>query len=125
MKTADLNGKIVALFGCGDSESYCDTFCDGMGVIYDPVSYTHLDVYKRQRPYLSLNGPITNCPTASPTILKVRLSCTSDAVVSKYPASTGTVSYTHLDVYKRQVWKRLYRNAAFQRKPTIKKSVVC
>ena len=35
IKTADLNGKIVALFGCGDSESYCDTFCDGMGVIYD------------------------------------------------------------------------------------------
>ena len=29
VKTADLNGKIVALFGCGDSESYCDTFCDG------------------------------------------------------------------------------------------------
>ena len=26
IKTADLNGKIVALFGCGDSESYCDTF---------------------------------------------------------------------------------------------------
>ena len=23
IKTADLNGKIVALFGCGDSESYC------------------------------------------------------------------------------------------------------
>ena len=47
IKTADLNGKIVALFGCGDSESYCDTFCDGMGVIYDqlknsvlPLSFT-------------------------------------------------------------------------------------
>ena len=37
VKTADLNGKIVALFGCGDSESYCDTFCDGMGVIYDQL----------------------------------------------------------------------------------------
>ena len=37
IKTADLNGKIVALFGCGDSESYCDTFCDGMGVIYDQL----------------------------------------------------------------------------------------
>ena len=37
IRTADLNGKIVALFGCGDSESYCDTFCDGMGVIYDQL----------------------------------------------------------------------------------------
>ena len=32
IKTADLNGKIVALFGCGDSESYCDTFCDGTNI---------------------------------------------------------------------------------------------
>ena len=37
VKAADLNGKIVALFGCGDSESYCDTFCDGMGVLYDQL----------------------------------------------------------------------------------------
>lgn len=37
VKTADLNGKTVALFGCGDSESYCDTFCDGMGIIYDQL----------------------------------------------------------------------------------------
>lgn len=37
VKSADLNGKTVALFGCGDSESYCDTFCDGMGIIYDQL----------------------------------------------------------------------------------------
>lgn len=37
VKAADLNGKTVALFGCGDSESYCDTFCDGMGIIYDQL----------------------------------------------------------------------------------------
>ena len=37
VKAVDLNGKIVALFGCGDSESYCDTFCDGMGIIYDQL----------------------------------------------------------------------------------------
>lgn len=37
VKAADLNGKTIALFGCGDSESYCDTFCDGMGIIYDQL----------------------------------------------------------------------------------------
>lgn len=26
----DLTGKIVALFGCGDSGSFSDTFCDAM-----------------------------------------------------------------------------------------------
>ena len=34
LKNANLNGKTVALFGCGDSQSYSDTFCDGMGEIY-------------------------------------------------------------------------------------------
>lgn len=37
VKAVDLTGKTVALFGCGDSESYCDTFCDGMGIIYDQL----------------------------------------------------------------------------------------
>ncbi len=35
LKGLNLAGKIVALFGCGDSESYPDTFCDGMGIIYE------------------------------------------------------------------------------------------
>lgn len=37
VKKADLAGKKVALFGCGDSSSYSDTFCDGVGKIYDVV----------------------------------------------------------------------------------------
>ncbi|MDR2950340.1 MAG: flavodoxin [Prevotella sp.] len=37
VKGADLTGKKVALFGCGDSSSYSDTFCDGVGKIYDAV----------------------------------------------------------------------------------------
>lgn len=37
LKGMDLKGKTVALFGCGDSESYADTFCDGMGVIYEDL----------------------------------------------------------------------------------------
>ncbi len=40
VKSANLSGKTVALFGCGDSESYCDTFCDGMGEIYNSLKGT-------------------------------------------------------------------------------------
>lgn len=35
LKSADLSGKTVALFGCGDSYSYVDTFCGGMAEIYN------------------------------------------------------------------------------------------
>ena len=35
LKSAGLPGKTVALFGCGDSESYPDTFCGGMKELYD------------------------------------------------------------------------------------------
>jgi len=34
LKSADLSGKTVALFGCGDSQSYPDTFCGGMADLY-------------------------------------------------------------------------------------------
>lgn len=35
LKGCDLSGKKIALFGCGDSASYSDTFCGGMREIYD------------------------------------------------------------------------------------------
>lgn len=35
LKAEDLNGKTIALFGCGDSESYGDTFCGGMAELYN------------------------------------------------------------------------------------------
>ena len=31
------DGKTVALFGCGDAESYGDTFCGGMGELYNSI----------------------------------------------------------------------------------------
>ncbi len=37
LKSMNLSDKIVALFGCGDSESYSDTFCNGMGIIYEDL----------------------------------------------------------------------------------------
>ncbi|MCI5776870.1 MAG: flavodoxin FldA [Bacteroidales bacterium] len=33
LKTSKLTGKRVAVFGCGDSSSYSDTFCDAMSII--------------------------------------------------------------------------------------------
>ena len=35
LKSAGLAGKTVALFGCGDSESYPDTFCGGLKELKD------------------------------------------------------------------------------------------
>lgn len=37
LQGSDLSGKTVAIFGVGDSEGYCDTFCGGMRSIYDAV----------------------------------------------------------------------------------------
>ncbi len=33
VKAQNLSGKIVAVFGCGDSSSYADSFCDAIGII--------------------------------------------------------------------------------------------
>lgn len=35
LKGTDLAGKVVAVFGCGDSAGYSDTFCGGMRELYD------------------------------------------------------------------------------------------
>ena len=54
------------------------------------VSYTHLDVYKRQ-------GSVG-------TLTSLRVATTTSGALSSYRRVTSwAVSYTHLDVYKRQV----------------------
>lgn len=40
LKSFDLAGKKVALFGCGDSSSFGDTFCDAIGTIYTDLQGT-------------------------------------------------------------------------------------
>ncbi|MDR0892491.1 MAG: flavodoxin FldA [Mediterranea sp.] len=40
LKKHGLAGKTVALFGCGDSGSYPDTFCGGMGELYAELKDT-------------------------------------------------------------------------------------
>ena len=37
LQSADFSGESIALFGCGDSESYSDTFCDGIGILYEDL----------------------------------------------------------------------------------------
>lgn len=37
LKNANLKGKAIILFGCGDSKSYGNTFCDGMGILYESL----------------------------------------------------------------------------------------
>lgn len=35
IKTSDLSGKTVAIFGCGDSCGFSTTYCDAMGQLYE------------------------------------------------------------------------------------------
>ena len=37
LEDADLNGKTIAIFGLGDSDSYPDSFCDAVGTIYNAI----------------------------------------------------------------------------------------
>lgn len=37
LKEVDFNGKIIALFGCGDQEDYAEYFCDAMGTLRDII----------------------------------------------------------------------------------------
>lgn len=40
LKKSDLSGKTIALFGLGDSASYNETFCDGIGILYEVLQDT-------------------------------------------------------------------------------------
>ena len=69
------------------------------------VSYTHLDVYKRQgRKSFILPGRTCRKPDFPQRILLRPPACRSRMTErpSGWPTIPGPVSYTHLDVYKRQ-----------------------
>ena len=77
------NIKILLTTGfCGGFTTF-STFCNEN---LTPVSYTHLDVYKRQ--------VLTCVTTHGPASITVH--------GTFLPSALKTVSYTHLDVYKRQ-----------------------
>lgn len=40
LKEMDLSGHKIALFGCGDSSSYPDTFCNAIGLIHEGLKDT-------------------------------------------------------------------------------------
>ena len=40
IKDLDLSGKQVGLFGCGDVESYPDSFCSAVGILYEELQGT-------------------------------------------------------------------------------------
>ena len=49
LEKENLNGKKVGIFGCGDSASYPDTFCDAVGLIYQalqPTGCTFIGTYE-------------------------------------------------------------------------------
>ena len=69
-------------------------------IISVSVSYTHLDVYKRQ-----LKGrKATSYPSFMEVLSKDGAVTSEDSVVvdGNITTSRGPVSYTHLDVYKKQ-----------------------
>ena len=78
-----------------------------------PVSYTHLDVYKRQGykdklVKLDSNGQVDNKTAKNePNFKNINSYAVNGAVhyanaLLHHTSYTDTVSYTHLDVYKRQ-----------------------
>ena len=66
-----------------------------------PVSYTHLDVYKRQVMKLGDNSANMNVETVPTGSLSLDIALGLGGLPK---GRIIAVSYTHLDVYKRQTW---------------------
>ena len=96
--------------------------CKGQGHCPQPVSYTHLDVYKRQRYAYELvpadsaavqasmetvlteylHSLVDPYGTVKSTLFTVRSREGTAVLTAECQEEIGPVSYTHLDVYKRQ-----------------------
>ena len=75
--------------------------CHALGSFH-PVSYTHLDVYKRQ---------VLVCRFRLFPIWSKTYSFVNE--ISPLSGSAKSVSYTHLDVYKRQIWRNAIKIMGF------------
>ena len=75
----------------------------GMKIMDTTVSYTHLDVYKRQVYYGSHNA-LTGIGFDNYTFTEKLFGIKGTEALDQYGSlfNTNSVSYTHLDVYKRQ-----------------------
>ena len=70
----------------------------------DPVSYTHLDVYKRQIPICAkTEEDIADYSPEEKAEFLREMGIEATGLDNLIKASYHPVSYTHLDVYKRQV----------------------
>ena len=76
-----------------------------LGPVHIPVSYTHLDVYKRQVLGLPYESYIANRDVVLSGFKIAKEFLLRDQCVFRQRdlPYTTPVSYTHLDVYKRQV----------------------
>jgi len=70
IKGVDLKGKTVAVFGCGDSGSYGDNFCDGIEELHDTfaaagaklVGYVDSSAYEFSESKSDKDGKFVGCP---------------------------------------------------------------
>ena len=96
--------RVAVLTGAGDRDFCCGGDLGGLIPLWtgarkpETVSYTHLDVYKRQ---LSTTSPPTGvAPPHNPVLPPC------GTIGTPVTPTPETVSYTHLDVYKRQACAR-------------------
>ena len=70
IENADLSGKVVAIFGLGDGDTYADSFVDGMGTIYDALKdkeckitgFTETDSYEYDESTAIIDGKFVGLP---------------------------------------------------------------
>merc|ERR1711920_963561 len=70
IKEYDLNGKTVAVFGCGVSEGYGDNFCDGIEELHATfkaagakmIGYVDASSYNHQASKSDQGGKFLGCP---------------------------------------------------------------
>ena len=64
LKSADLSFKSIALFGCGDSGSYPDTFCDAVGLLYEECNRPDAFSSAPTNPWDTTSRTRSSAPTA-------------------------------------------------------------
>ncbi len=93
LKSADLSGKTVALFGCGDAGSYPDTFVDGIGTLYEAIKEAGATVvgsvaddYSYSSSTAVVDGEFVGLPLDDDSASKndARIAAWCDSVTSKF-----------------------------------------
>ena len=89
------------------------------GAVMEPVSYTHLDVYKRQIHFYGIICKCKVCDVFSQITGVIQINDIGVLFTVRLCIGFGnfaSVSYTHLDVYKRQVDYRVKQEFESQMK---------